>query len=299
MEVVKILKVEQRNVTVEDLKNEVDYFKNKEPELEGLLNFYLAIYEVQSRYNTVIDLQIELTEEQAKKKLKKERHLLDGEKVEIDSGIFKSLLNDLHQVIEEKSSFKGELERLTSAPELREENISDFVERIATTDTTYLAEFAERIKIEKDIVFFLVQNALSPFYQKCAENLRPQINYSLWLKGSCPVCGHQPLAAKLRKEDRLRLLQCSLCHTQWWFLRLKCAFCGNTDGEKLQYLYLEEDRGRRVDVCDSCRKYIKTFDEGVLGREVIPHVEEIATIHLDFAAKKEGYIPGAQYVVVQ
>jgi FdhE protein len=299
MGVIKILKLEQRPVTVEDLRNEVDYYKNKEPELRELLDFYLNIYEVQHRYNAEIELQIDLTDEQAKRKLKQDKYLLEGEKVDIDSEIFKKLLDDLSHIIEEKSKFKGELDRLIQAPELQKENISSFIEKIISNDSAYLAEFAERIKIKKDIVFFLTQNVLSPFYQKCAENLRPQINYSLWLKGSCPVCGHKPLAAKLRKEEGLRLLQCSLCQTQWWFLRLKCAFCGNTDHEKLQYLYLEEDRGRRVDVCDSCKKYIKTFDERVLGREVIPHIEEVATIHLDFAAKKEGYIPGAQYVAAQ
>ncbi len=296
-EVMNILELEQKSVTVRDLRNEVKYYKDKEPELRGLLDFYLAVYEIQHLYNEEIKVQISLNDEEVKRKLKKENYLLEGEEINIDSKIFRALLNDLGKVIEEKSQFKGELHQFTQAPELKNGNISAFIEKLVSNDSAYLAEFAERIKMKKDIVFFLAQVALSPFYQKYAENLRPMINYSLWLKRSCPVCGHKPLAAKLRKEEGLRLLQCSLCHTQWWFLRLKCAFCGNTDHEKLQYLYLEEDRGHRVDVCDSCKKYIKTFDERVIGREVIPHIEEVATVRLDLAAKKEGYVPGAQYVV--
>lgn len=292
-----MLELEQKYITFEDLQNEVNYYKEKEPELQDLLDFYLAIYEVQHKYSDKIDLQVELSDEEIKRKLKKDKYLLQEEEINLDAQVFASLINDLIQIVKQKSEFKGELEQLSQAPEMEPENLSVFIRKLISNDSVYLTDFAERMQTEKDIVFFLVQVALSPFYQKYAEHLRPRINYSLWLKGLCPVCGHKPLAAKLRKEEGLRLLQCSLCHTEWWFLRLKCAFCGNTDHEKLQYLYLEEDRGRRVDVCDSCKKYIKTFDERVLGREVISHIEEIATVRLDFIAKKEGYVPGAQYVV--
>jgi len=298
-EVSKILKLEQKNITVKDLRNEVDYYKDKEPGLRDLLEFYLAIYEVQHRHIDKIDSQILMTEDKAKKKLKKDQYLLEGEDINIDPQIFKEIISDLVQVVTTKSKFEDDLNKLIQAPELDEENISGFIDRLVSNDSVYLAEFADRINLEREIVFFLAQIAISPFYQKYAEDLRPQINYSLWLRGTCPVCGHKPLAAKLRKEEGLRLMQCSLCQTQWWFLRLRCAFCGNTDHETLQYLYLEEDRGRRVDVCDSCKRYIKTFDERVLGREVIPHIEEVATVRLDFAAKKEGYSPGTQYVVAQ
>lgn len=294
---VKILTLEQRPVTVGDLRNEVDYHKGKEPELKGLLDFYLAVFEVQHQYIEQVEVEIDLTDEEIKRKLKKGKYLLEGVEINIDPRIFKNQISDMAEVVEAKSKFEGDLQQLVQAPELEQENIPALIQKLVLNDSAYLAEFAERTGIQKDIVFFLFQIVLSPFYQKYAEKLRPNINYSLWLNNPCPVCGHKPLAAKLRQEEGLRLLQCSLCQTQWWFLRLKCAFCGNTDHEKLQYLYVGEDRGRRVDVCDSCKKYIKTFDERVIGREVIPHIEEIASVRLDFIAKKEGYVPGAQYVV--
>lgn len=297
MGVVKILQLEQRPLTVEDLRNEVSFYKDSEPELKDLLDFYLGIFEVQHYYVDQIEVDIDLMEEEAKRKLKKQKHLLDEVEIEIDPQIFRNQTGDLIQIIEGKSKFKGEFGRLLQAPEWEPENISSFIQKLITNDSNYLAEFADRVEIEKDIIFFLSQVSLSPFYQKYAQCLRPKINYSMWLHNSCPVCGRKPLAAKLREKEGLRLLQCSLCQTQWWFMRMKCAFCGNTDHEKLQYLYLEEDRGRRVDVCDSCGKYIKTFDERVIGREVIPHIEEVATVRLDFVAKKEGYVPGAQYMV--
>ena len=279
------------------MRNEVNYYKGRDPEIGDLLDFYLSIFELQHQYLGRIDAEINLTDEEIKRKLKKQQHLLEGEDVHIDPVIFRNQVNDLIAVIETKSKSKGGLRHMIEAPELDEENISSFIEKLIANDSNYLAEFAERMEVERDILFFVAQVSMSPFYQKYAESLRPRINYSMWLYSSCPVCGRRPLAAKLQEKEGLRLLQCSLCQTQWWFMRLKCAFCGNTDHEKLQYLYVEEDRGRRVDVCDSCGKYIKTFDERVIGREIIPHIEEVATVRLDFVAKKEGYVPGAQYMV--
>ncbi len=293
---IKILQLEQRPVTVDDLRNEVNYCKERDPKLQGLLDFYFSIFELQHHYLDRIEIDFDLPDEEIKRKLKKQHSLL-AEEVHIDSQIFKDLVNELVKIIEAKSTSKVNLGCLIEAPELNEENMSAFIERLLANDSDYVAEFAERAKIERDIVFFIAQTAMSPFFQKYAQNLRSKINYSMWLYSSCPVCGRRPLAAKLTEKEGLRLLQCSLCHTQWWFLRLKCAFCGNTDHEKLQYLYVDEDRGRRVDVCDSCRKYIKTFDERVIGREIIPHIEEIAAVRLDYVARKEGYVPGAQYMV--
>jgi len=45
----------------------------------------------------------------------------------------------------------------------------------------------------------------------------------------------------------------------------------------------------RVDVCEKCKRYIKTIDTKEIGEEVIPLIEDIGTLHLDILAQKEGY----------
>jgi FdhE protein len=72
-------------------------------------------------------------------------------------------------------------------------------------------------------------------------------------------------------------------------MRLICAFCGNTDQESLRYLYSESEKGYRIDVCGKCKKYLKTVDSREISHEIVPVVEDIATLHLDMVAEEEGY----------
>jgi FdhE protein len=86
-----------------------------------------------------------------------------------------------------------------------------------------------------------------------------------------------------------RFLVCSSCSFEWRFYRLKCPFCNNENNEKLRHFHIEKEEGAyRVEVCDECKKYIKTLGIGVLG-EITPLVEDMATLHLDILAQKEGY----------
>ncbi len=94
---------------------------------------------------------------------------------------------------------------------------------------------------------------------------------------------------RLLKEDGRRILYCPLCRSEWRFPRLGCPFCGNSDHAKLRHCQLGDDLSHRLDVCDSCKRYIKTTNERSLGREVIPQVEDVVTLSLDYLADMEGY----------
>ena len=57
--------------------------------------------------------------------------------------------------------------------------------------------------------------------------------------------------------------------------------------------FLEQEKSPyRIDVCEQCKRYIKTLDERKGGdekRAFIPSVEDLATMYLDIVAEKEGY----------
>ena len=97
--------------------------------------------------------------------------------------------------------------------------------------------------------------------------------------------------AKLRRDDGKRILECSLCNTNWPFMRVKCPFCYNDDKDSLRFFFVDEKSPYRVDVCDTCKRYIKTIDERKLpkNQEVVMVVEDIATSYLDILAEKEKY----------
>jgi FdhE protein len=82
----------------------------------------------------------------------------------------------------------------------------------------------------------------------------------------------------------------------WRFKRVVCPFCGNDDSKKLRFFNTETDgKAYRVDVCEECKKYIKTIDLREVQEEVIPLIDDIGTLHLDIIAEKEGYkrgVPG-------
>ena len=50
--------------------------------------------------------------------------------------------------------------------------------------------------------------------------------------------------------------------------------------------------GRRVQLCDCCKCYLKTTVEKEINREVILELENLFTFKLDYLADREGYRPG-------
>ena len=85
-----------------------------------------------------------------------------------------------------------------------------------------------------------------------------------------------------------RYLVCSRCATNWIFSRMTCAGCAESNGTKLP-IYQEQEQfpHARVDGCQTCRKYLLTFD---LRRDTraVPIVDEIASLPLDLYARDQG-----------
>lgn len=108
-----------------------------------------------------------------------------------------------------------------------------------------------------------------------------------WRDNHCPICGREPVLAHLRKEKegRARFLVCDGCHAEWPFARVGCAYCGNEDLTKMHILEAEDLPAMRIDVCDACQTYIKTYNEE--GREEI-FLTDWATLHLDMLGEEQG-----------
>ena len=107
-----------------------------------------------------------------------------------------------------------------------------------------------------------------------------------WLRRYCPCCGSLPAMAQLAGDEpaRMRVLTCGRCATQWRYGRTMCPFC-ESDSQKLMTLAIEGESGLRVDYCESCQGYLKTYagqgDEAVL-------LADWTSLHLDFVARDRG-----------
>lgn len=107
-----------------------------------------------------------------------------------------------------------------------------------------------------------------------------------WLRRYCPLCGSLPAMAQLIGADagRKRLLACGACGTRWVFKRTKCPFC-EVDSERLSSVTVEGEAGLRIDYCEPCRGYVKTYDGQ--GNEALL-LADWTSLHLDLVAQDRG-----------
>jgi FdhE protein len=108
-----------------------------------------------------------------------------------------------------------------------------------------------------------------------------------WLRNYCPTCGSRPSMAQLVGTDpgRLRLLFCGRCKTRWRYRRTGCPFCESQNDHRLAVLTVEGEGGLRIDYCESCRGYLKTYDGE--GSENV-FLADWTSIHLDIIACDRG-----------
>ncbi|MEW5771912.1 MAG: formate dehydrogenase accessory protein FdhE [Thermodesulfobacteriota bacterium] len=157
-------------------------------------------------------------------------------------------------------------------------------------DQEYFAPFAERSPEAPLTLPFLAQAALTPSLEAAAEKLLAERHGErAWEHGHCPVCGRPPLIAELAGKEGVRMLTCSFCHARYRAPRMMCAFCGERDHAKLPFFTVEEEPGYRVDVCSTCKRYIKTIDFRSLDRVPVPLLDDLDSLALDMVASREGY----------
>ncbi len=141
-----------------------------------------------------------------------------------------------------------------------------------------------------DLIDLFTEESLRPELEIIAEKYGEIVEKSKWSEGYCPICGKEPKIGEIRKEeDGKRYLFCHQCGFKWHFNRIKCPFCGNEEQHSLAYFEVEGEERYRVDVCNKCRRYIKTVELPKSSEEPDLDIEDIATLHLDMIAYDEGY----------
>ena len=130
--------------------------------------------------------------------------------------------------------------------------------------------------------------AVRPFLARCAEVLVQKAEVAAWTHPHCPVCGWEPDFAVIAPSGGRRLI-CGRCLAQWAFGPFTCPFCSNDD-RSLITSFATRDGRYRVYACDVCRRYLKAYDARNAARPVMVGVDSIATLPLDAAAMKRGYV---------
>ncbi len=107
--------------------------------------------------------------------------------------------------------------------------------------------------------------------------------------GTCPICGSLPLISSLNEKEGFRHATCSFCRHDYRIKRIACPVCGEEEQKKLTFFTVDEEPGFRVDVCDTCKTYIKTIDFRELDRIAVPVLDDLDSLALDYVAAGQGY----------
>jgi len=149
---------------------------------------------------------------------------------------------------------------------------------------------AVALSVQAPLLAFVLEIPLKAALESVSSSLPPE-RFDGWKEGYCPVCGSRAGMAELSGEEGKRHLSCSACFFRWPYPRIQCPYCGNADPETLSY-FTAGDGPTRVGVCRKCSRYLKTRDARLGNADVPLEAEDLATLHLDLLAGKEGFERG-------
>lgn len=173
-------------------------------------------------------------------------------------------------------------------------DLEELICKTLSPDPNYLLRVSQRFELEVNTLEFIALTLARPLFELAAAEVKDLLADYPWWKNYCPACGGTPFMAKIRAEDGMRLLRCSLCAVEWKFDRVKCPFCNSGEQKNLKFFYYHESSPYRLYVCDSCKRYIKCVDERKMNQApatIDLAIEDIATLYFDLLARERGYLP--------
>jgi formate dehydrogenase maturation protein FdhE len=203
-------------------------------------------------------------------------------------------------LIESFGNFLAVVERRGPAPlaaqarRLRDQGATDWTHVLSEFWEIGLLESPEPIADDDDAADskpfreFFARAFLQPYAEFIAASMLPPV--LPMTVSRCPRCNSLPLLGVLRPEGDggKRFLQCSFCSQEWEFRRIFCAHCGEDQEQKLAVYVAEEFPHIRVEICNSCRYFLRTIDLTKDGNAV-PIVDDLAAIPLGLWAHEHGY----------
>lgn len=281
-------------LTIEQISKAARRLTQRRPAYADLLAFYENVFTAQEAAKSDLDPEpIQLSPEELESRRREGQPLIDVSDFRFDSEAGERLLNELCGLITRHGTkMKASAAAVSEALTQGVFQARDLFENLLKGADHYFQATANAIGADQNALAFLAYHSIQPSIELCATQLAHYLDTeAIWRHGHCPVCGSAPGLAVLGKEGR-RVLSCSFCRHQWRAPRIFCAFCENTQTDELRYFFAEEEKDLRVDVCDRCRKYLKSVDDREASRPVFPPLEQVASLHLDMIAAEKGFTGG-------
>jgi FdhE protein len=280
-------------LTAEQVKKAVESVKKSKPVYAEILEFYGGVFEAQENCKGRIDLEpLQLSEELQTARAREQLPLIEIGEFIFDNKESAALFLTLSHLAVEANPDLSAAAKVIIAAVGKTIKPDELFEGLLKGNEALFENIVDELEIEKPVLGFLTYNSLKPSIGACAEQLAVYLNPNEpWLQGYCPVCGSAPILSLLEDEGQRKLV-CSFCWHLWSARRVHCPYCDSSQNKDLHYFYSEEEKDTRVDVCDNCKKYIKTLDTRKVERLIYPPLEQISTIHLDIKAQEMGFEPG-------
>ena len=184
--------------------------------------------------------------------------------------------------------------RAPSAPRPLREAGDDLAARNGSERQHLVASWLDDPSLLDPRIAAWIAIAAGPVLELAAGGLKP-LSKEEWSGPACPACGGLPQVSVISEESgefmagSPRRLVCGRCALWWSFARATCPWCGEDDSRRVNSFSPEGDRLVRIDACDTCRAYVKTFDlREPGGKDVVPLVDDVATLTLDVWAHEKG-----------
>lgn len=284
-------------ITSDHIINAAKAIKELRPAYHTILEFYEQIFVAQEDSKSRIDIPpIKIPQDVLSVKQQKGFPLIGISEFVIDKDVSERLLREICAATETANNHEKSVgKELINAIDTKKIDPGSLFSNLLHGNDSFFENICTELDIEKPVLAFIIYSSIRPCVTLCAEQLstylKPKEENSAspnWGKGHCPICGNPPVISALEGEGE-RFLFCSFCWHKWPVRRLVCPFCENDDSKTLHYFYTEEEKEYRVNVCDKCKKYVKTVDTRKMDRFFYPPLEQISTLHLDMKAKEAGF----------
>ncbi|EGB16260.1 formate dehydrogenase accessory protein [Pseudodesulfovibrio mercurii] len=217
--------------------------------------------------------------------------LINREDFPFDRAQAESLLGKLVALVRKAGGPLGEGAGIVAeALEAGDLTPDELFRRFLDDDTAFFGRWAERMQDAPRTLPFLVMAAMGPSMEAAAGLLAEKLpEVKVQPVGTCPICGSMPLISSLEQKEGFRHATCSFCRHHYRIKRISCPVCGEDDQKKLTFFTVDEEPGFRVDVCESCKSYVKTIDFRNLDRVALPVLDDLDSLALDYVAANQGY----------
>jgi FdhE protein len=156
-----------------------------------------------------------------------------------------------------------------------------------------LAVLANAIPVEAFADHVFVAAAMQVHFARLASGLSAQKLVPV-ADGACPSCGGAPVASMVvgwPGAHNSRFCVCSLCATEWNYVRIKCTLCSSTKG--IAYREVEGGDGTIwAETCESCRGYVKILHQNK-NPALDPVADDVASLGLDLLLREGEYRRGS------